>query len=215
MFRLHSSLWSVLMKPSLTKSMITRLAVAGWLTVMAVLFLAIAPPVFADSQLHSAPIIYKDALPALQQSGIPLRLPTVLTYPGAHGAYGATLEYADGRGYSLAIGTRYPCHGTACTEASVEASPVDNLPSVEQMFAPMPVNPEADSPLDPTRSTETASWVTLANGQLAYFEPWISYALPGFAHLTWDEGRYRYSIGIKFGFREALVQMANTTFGTR
>ena len=78
------------------------------------------------------------------------------------------------------------------------------------MFAPTPVNPAADKPLEPTRSTETAGWVTLSNGQQAYFEPWISYVSPGFAHLTWDEGKYRYSIATKFGFREALLQMANT-----
>ena len=102
------------------------MAVIGWLTAVAFLWLSIAP-VLADVQLASAPIVYKEALPALQRAGIPLRLPTVLIYPGAHGAYGATLEYADERGYSLTIGTRYPCHGTACTEVSVEALPGGEL----------------------------------------------------------------------------------------
>ncbi len=198
------------MKPSLTKAVIVRLVILGCLSVVLSLCLAIAP-VLADVTLRSAPIVYKDALPALQQSGVPLRLPTAVIYPDAHGAYGATLEYADASsGYSLTVGTRYPCHGTACTEAYVEATPVANLPPVEQMFAPTPVNPEADNPLEPTRSTESAGWVTLSNGQPAYFEPWISYVSPGFAHLTWDEGSWRYSIAVKFGFKDALVQMAES-----
>ena len=189
-----------------------RMVAIGWLTAVAFLFLSIAP-VLADVQLASAPIVYKEALPALQHSGIPLRLPTVIIYPTAHGAYGATLDYADERGYSLTVGTRYPCGGTACAEAYLEAAPVANLPSLELMFAPPTPALDTDAPLEPTRSAETAGWVTLANGTNAYFEPWISYMSPGFAHLSWDDGSMRYSIAVKFGYREALIQMANTAFG--
>jgi hypothetical protein len=173
--------------------------------------LLLVHPALADAPIKTAPILYRDALPAMQQSGVPLKLPQLVVYPNAHGAYGATLNYANQDGYSLTIGNRYPCSGSVCTVATVEAQRKGvNVPdSIEEMFADMDA-PNPDPEIKATRSDEQKGWVQLANGQSAFFVPWQSFLGPGYAYLTWDEGDFRYQLSIKFGRKDWLVEMANS-----
>ncbi len=121
--------------------------------------------------------------------------------------YGTTLQLASREGYSLIVGNRTPCGGTPCALAYVEAIRlVPSLPEIPEMF----VQPADEPENQPVRSPESAAWLELLNGQKAYFTPWESFLGPGYSHLTWDLGDYRYDISLKVGTRDALVQMAES-----
>lgn len=166
-------------------------------------------PAWAQS-FSFAPVGYQNALPQLEQSGVPLRLPKVLVAPGAEGVYGATLSSASPAGYSIIVGNRYPCGGTACAQAYVEAVQLSpNLPPVEQMFN---YSPDPDGELAPLRSPEQPGWYSLPNGQPVYFSPWESYMGAGFSYLVWDEEGYRYSVSLRVGTLNNLFQMVVSAF---
>jgi len=170
----------------------------------------VAPPVLAQT-LPQAQIVYQAIQADLDKPGVPLQLPQIIVAPSVNPqlGYGTTLQLSSREGYSLIVGNRTPCGGTPCALAYVEAIRlVPGLPEIPKMF----VEPADDPENQPVRSPESASWLKLSNGQTAYFTPWESFLGPGYSHLTWDLGKYRYDIALKVGTRDALVQMAESSF---
>ena len=171
-------------------------------------------PVGANSvPVRQVPIDYSRMTAALKASGIPLHLPTKVVYalpPGLKRAFYGTKGGPNQDGsYEIYIGhPDCPAAALSCTIALATAEPLTNTTaSIEQAYPP--VDPSTVSRVSP----DPRGWVTLAGGRSVYFVPWVVGASMGFAQVIWDEGGYRYTIGLKGGDRQWLLQMANTAFG--
>lgn len=177
-------------------------------SVLLMIWVAITPA-FAQATSSQATIVYQSLQADLDRSGVPLRLPRTIISPAVDSqfGYGTTLGFASSDGYSLTVGNRTPCYGTPCALAYVEA--IQIVPGVPEIPALFTVS--SDDPNDqPVRSQESATWINLSGGQHAYFSPWQSFLGPGYSHLTWDEGDYRYDLSLKVGNKADLIAMAES-----
>ncbi|MBD2073371.1 hypothetical protein H6F86_05625 [Phormidium sp. FACHB-592] len=192
------------------------------LSLVLICLLAIAPAFAQSNQVASAPINYQRVTPDLQQLGVPLHLPTKLVYrntlvgPNTFFAVGGVMTdpNMEQQGYRVQITNSQNClNGSlSCIIAYANAEPLraDQV-DIESMYAWF----RAPGALDRyvRVSSDSIGWVRLSNGQSVYFVPWVMGAGMGFAQAMWDEGGYRYTIGLKGGARAWLLPMAETAFG--
>lgn len=169
-------------------------------------------PALADSPIRQIPIEYKVVATELQRSGIPLRLPKVVVYqlpPDVQRAFYVARGGVsrDPQGYSLTIGHKDCTGANACTIATTSATANSGMGSIESDFPPL--TPEMLA-AGVEQSPEPNGWVKLASGQSAYFAGWVRAASMGYSYLVWDEGDYRYTIGLKAGKLNWVVAMANS-----
>lgn len=199
---------------SLTLKPIVR-PVATALLLLLCATLWVAPASAAPSPVRQVPIDYSRMKDALRASGIPLHLPTRVVYAlppdlkrSFYGTKGGPNQ--DG-GYEIYVGhPDCPQAALNCTIAIVSATPLaSDTPSIEQAFPPL--DPSIRAHLSRV-SPDPQGWVTLATGQSVYFVPWVMGASMGFAQVVWDEHGYRYTIELKGGDRQWLLQMANSAF---
>ena len=188
-------------------------SVVGLFLTVLCLTLWVLPVSATPVPVRQVPIDYSRTRDALRVTDIPLHLPTKVVYalpPGLKRAFYGTKggSNQDG-GYDLYIGhPDCPAAALSCTIALATAEPLTNTTdSIEQAYPP--VDPSTVSRVSP----DPRGWVTLAGGQSVYFVPWVVGASMGFAQVVWDENGYRYTIGLKGGDRQWLLQMANTAFG--
>jgi len=192
------------------------------LSLVLVCLLAIAPASAQSSPIASAPISYERVLSTLQQSGVPLHLPTKLVYrntlvgPNTFFAVGGVMTdpNTEQQGYRVQITNSQNClsGSLSCIIAYANAEPLraDQV-DIESTYAWF----RAPGALDRyvRVSSDPIGWVKLPNGQSVYFVPWVMGAGMGFAQAVWDEGGYRYTVGLKGGAREWLLPMVETAFG--
>jgi hypothetical protein len=192
------------------------------LSLVLVCLLAIAPASAQSSPIASAPISYERVLSTLQQSGVPLHLPTKLVYrntlvgPNTFFAVGGVMTdpNTEQQGYRVQITNSQNClsGSLSCIIAYANAEPLraDQV-DIESTYAWF----RAPGALDRyvRVSSDPIGWVKLSNGQSVYFVPWVMGAGMGFAQAIWDEGGDRYTIGLKGGARSWLLPMVETAFG--
>ena len=162
--------------------------------------------------------LFKSNLLELQMTGIPLRLPTYIPEVGQRikdetsrnqrlSLYGH-LDDATANKYQITIGHSPSCDGgNVCRLGTVSATRITKgTPSIAEQYSFM-----KDPKFLGKRSKELMSVVKLNQNITGTFVPWICGASCNDAKVVWDEGEYRYSVGIKVGDRDSLIQMANST----
>ncbi len=162
-----------------------------------------------DTSIRQIPIDYQLVATELQHSSIPVRVPHVVIYqlpPNVNRAFYVARGSVESSGYSLTIGHKDCSGANTCTIAIAAATAItSDAANIDTEFSPTPEMIAAGV----ERSSERDGWVKLANGQMAYFSGWIRAASMGYSYLTWDEGNVRYTLGLKGGKQEWLVEMAN------
>ena len=162
--------------------------------------------------------LFKPNLLELQMTGISLRLPTYIPEVGQRikddtsrnqrlSLYGH-LDDATANRYQITIGHSPTCDGgNVCRLGTVSATRITKgTPSIAEQYSFM-----KDPKFLGKRSKELMSVVKLNQNITGTFVPWICGASCNDAKVVWDEGEYRYSVGIKVGDRDSLIQMANST----
>ena len=194
------------------------------LTIVLSWALAIAPAFAQSVPIASSPIDYQRVATRLQQSGVPLHLPTKMVYrttlvgPNTFFAVGgvSTNPYTQQQGYNVQVTNSQRCLSGAlsCTIAYASAEPLTSeYEDIETSYAwfrePGALNRYVRVSLDPI------GWVKVSSGQSLYFVPWVLGASMGFAQVVWDENGYRYTLALKGGDRAWLLQMAETAFSSQ
>ncbi len=167
---------------------------------------------FSQSQPSGAPVVRSTATALRevieQASEVPVRLPD--TIPPLAESYFASISDAQKERYSVSLDFVEDCYGVrACSFGQVtgEEAPTQSIES-ESRLAPG-FEPVAQSP-NPQQT------VTLAKGIQGYFIPYVCGANCSDSKVVWEEGGYRYSVGIKGGSLDPeaevqqLIEMANS-----
>lgn len=140
---------------------------------------------------------------------IPVHLPTYIPSEGVNRkGLAATLVIKTNSAYQIAIGTP-GCKGEYyCRYATVSGEKITPYtPSIESEFSYMVNDPN----YRPTRrSPDKMGSITLAGGVRGYFVPWVLGANLSDAKVIWNEGSYRYLVGVKGGSFQGVVRMANS-----
>jgi len=198
---------------------VARLSLSIFCLLLLSLVLAIAPASAQTVSVASAPIDYQRVAASVQQSGVTPRLPSVLVYRTTLVGYNQFFATGGSRtnpdthqqGYSVQITNSPNCVSGAlsCIIAYADAEPITpDYQSIEETYAWFR-EPGALSRYVRV-SPDPIGWVKLANGQSVYFVPWVLGASMGFAQAIWDEGGYRYTIGLKGGEKAWVLAMANS-----
>lgn len=168
--------------------------------------------------LPNATTLFQSVRPTLEQSGVPLRLPTYIPVEGqrptAEGYQPPPISAAvpqpqPERGYLAILGYSSDCSGgNACRFGAVsgEMKPSE---SIEESFG-RTLSEQSQSNFQEHRSKELLSRVRLTNGIDGWFLPWVCRHVCTDAQVVWDEYSYRYSVGVKLGDRALLIKMANS-----
>lgn len=180
-----------------------------------------ANSVGATSTLATIIPEFQPILPRLNQTKVPLRLPTYISLESARetatsrdpsnpedNIYTHLLDVSSDS-YVIILGAREGCEGgNACRLGSISGTKkVKNTPSDENLLKLIKKKYNS-SPQ--RRSKEQPEVVTLVNGIKGYFDPWTCAGICGDADLIWDENGYRYTLGIKVGVKRSLVKMVNS-----
>ena len=166
--------------------------------------------------------LFKPNLIELQMTGIPLRLPNYIPEIGQRlkddnsrnqrlSVY-AHLDEATANRYEITIGHSPTCTGgNVCRLGTIAATRITKgTPAIAEQYAFM-----KDPKFLGRRSKEPMSSVKLNQNLTGTFIPWVCGANCNDAKVVWDEGQYRYSVGIKVGDRESLIQMANSSIPSK
>ena len=174
---------------------------------------AVAKP---KPSISNAATVFDSVLPQLQrQSKTPILLPTYIPASGQRQpapatasnltVYVALPQPQPKLGYDLVLGYTPDCTGgNACRLGSVRGMPKP-VQSIEEFYSFT-----KDPALKRRGSTEMMGIVSLSKGIQGWFIPSTCGANCSDALVVWDDGRYRYSVGIKVGDKASLVQMANS-----
>jgi hypothetical protein len=168
---------------------------------------------------------YQPLLVRLQMTGIPLRLPTYVPATAAIRnadpqetaatrklpVY-AHLDTDTPNGYAITLGYTETCDGgNTCRLGSLVADRITNgTPPIDEQYGFMKPN----AGFKGVRSAEVMTSVDLSQGIKGQFIPWICGASCNDAKVVWNEGGYRYSVGIKVGDKAELVAMANSAIAS-
>jgi len=159
--------------------------------------------------------IFQPILSEIVKSGVPLRLPTYIPARSQRlnnaekqpdKAYATVSSITDGM-YTVIVGYTQDCTGgTSCRLGTVQGDrKMTETKRIEEVYSFM-----QDPKFKGIRSKETMVPVTLARNTSGWFIPWICGANCNDAKVVWDEGAYRYMVGIKLGDKNSLVEMANS-----
>lgn len=138
---------------------------------------------------------------------VPIVLPTQLPTANPDHTYAYLLDSAKDS-YTLTLDSTPDCHGKGyCEFGILTAQQVyQDTPSMRDMYA-FELSPK----FKPTaRSPEQQGEVQLTHGITGYFVPYICSANCDTSKLFWEQGGYRYSVGIKMASQAAMVRMANS-----
>jgi hypothetical protein len=164
--------------------------------------------------IPNATTVFDSVLPQLQrQSKTPIFLPSYIPASGQRQpapatkltVYAALPQPQPKLGYDLVLGYTPDCTGgNACRLGSVRGIPKP-VQSIEEFYS------STKSPaLKRPGSQEISGPVSLSKGIQGWFIPSTCGANCSDALVVWDDGSYRYSVGIKVGDKASLVQMANS-----
>ncbi len=133
--------------------------------------------------------LFATILPELdRQTDVPVRLPGVVPEVTADNPVYAIIEGVSASEYQILLGFTPDCNGgTACRLGQVSA---------------------AASPLTPPEGGEA---VTLSQGIQGYFVPATCGANCSDALVMWEQNGNQYTIGLKGGQKERLLEMANSS----
>ena len=174
---------------------------------------AVAEP---KPSIPNAATVFDSVLPQLQrQSKTPILLPTYIPASGQRQpapanvpkltVYAALPQPQPKLGYDLVLGYTPDCTGgNACRLGSVKGIPKP-VQSIEESYSSTK-NPALKRP----GSQEMMGPVSLSKGIQGWFIPSTCGANCSDALVVWDDGGYRYSVGIKVGDKASLVRMANS-----
>jgi hypothetical protein len=171
-----------------------------------------------EPEIPNPAALFKPNLIELQMTGIPLRLPNYIPEIGQRlkddnssnqrlSVY-VHLDEATANRYEITIGHSPTCTGgNVCRLGTIAATRITKgTPSIAEQYAFM-----KDPKFLGRRSKEPISSVKLNQNLTGTFIPWVCGANCNDAKVVWDEGQYRYSVGIKVGDRDSLIQMANSS----
>lgn len=163
----------------------------------------------AANQLHP---MFRPVINQLKaKTRVPLQLPAYI--PQEDYLLYITVNMATPKRYELTIGTDTNCSGgNYCRYGTVSGQRITpSTPSVEEQYAFL-----NDPSYQPTeRSTQKMGRVTLANGIEGYFIPYVCGANCDDSKVIWEQGGYRYLVGIKAGEKKLVVEMANSAISSR
>lgn len=142
---------------------------------------------------------------------VPLKLPTQI--PQEEYPLYITVNTATSDQYELTIGTDSDCSGgNYCRYGTISGRKITpSTPSVEEEYAFL-----NDPTYQPSvRSKEKMGKIALANGTEGYFIPYVCGASCDDSKVIWEQGGYRYLVGIKAGDKKSVVEMANSAIASR
>lgn len=142
----------------------------------------------------SATFVFREIEPQLhEKTKIPLRLPTYLPGVDEQHPIFAVIDSADEASYEILLAVELPCEGqNNCTYGSVRGS----SSRIE------------DAAVKGIR-------VNLKGGLRGIFKKAICHAYCDEATLTWKEGEFYYSVGMKAGKMKDLIDVANSALGKK
>ncbi|BAS60087.1 hypothetical protein NIES2135_67300 (plasmid) [Leptolyngbya boryana NIES-2135] len=160
------------------------------------------------AQLQSTSSIFESILNALRQTGVPLRLPPRI--PLKSPIY-TVLWNASKQGYQVAFTTSPDCRANYCRNGFISAEKLlPNTPAVKSEYAFL--NDPAFRPI--ARSPDAFGAVQLEKGIQGFFVPWVLGANYSDAKVIWEQSGYRYTVSLKKGDRQALIEMANSAINS-
>ena len=206
------------------------LLIGGWLLVVGCMG-AIADETLIPGA-KTVPDVFQSVVQQLQgQTQIPIVLPTqiptdaLVSFEGSQGGLRPYINVpitADGKfetvsayvldsakeAYTITLDATLDCHGVdACSFGLLTAQQIyQNTPSVASQYA---------FELAPTfqpiaRSPEPQGEVQLSHGINGYFVSYVCGANCDTSKVFWEQGSYRYSVGIRMASQAAMVKMANS-----
>lgn len=150
-----------------------------------------SPPreTFQKGSDSSATFVFREIEPRLREkTKVPLRLPTYLPGVDEQHPIFAVIDTVDGAGYEILLAVELPCEGqNNCTYGSVRGSS----------------SRIGDSAVKGIR-------VNLKGGLRGIFKKAVCHAYCDEATLTWKEGEFYYSVGMKAGKMKDLIGVANS-----
>ncbi len=158
--------------------------------------IAISPAQAAHKHQRVNPIpkVFQPIIPTLKtKTKVPLRLPSDIPDVDDSLPLYAVIETANSSSYSLILGYTPDCGGgNACRLGSLSGEAIGNK-----------------------RQPLTGKRVKLTQNRTGYFIEATCGANCSDSILTWQEGNYRYTVGIKAGDLKSLTKMANSTVSVR
>ncbi|GAP99622.1 hypothetical protein [Leptolyngbya sp. NIES-2104] len=160
------------------------------------------------AQLQSTTSIFESILEPLRRTKIPLRLPTQISLKlPIH----AVLWNASSQSYQIALTTRPDCRSNYCRNGLISAEKLlSNTPSIKSEYAFL--NDPAFRPIE--RSPDPFGSISLASGIQGFFVPWVLGANYSDAKVIWEQSGYRYTVSLKKGDRQTLIDMANSAINS-
>jgi hypothetical protein len=200
------------------KRFLKRIAI----TVSLLLLMFQSSAIAVEQGIPNPAALFKPNLIELQMTGIPLRLPNYIPEIGQRikddnsrnqrlSVY-AHLDEATANRYQMTIGHSPTCTGgNICRLGTISATRIKKgTPLIAEQYAFM-----KDPKFLGRRSKEPISAVKLNQNLTGTFITWVCGANCNDAKVVWDEGQYRYSVGIKVGDRDSLIQMANSAIPSK
>lgn len=156
--------------------------------------------------------IFQDILPKLKQSQVPPQLPTYIPVRGQRQSVSsqesltvyANLSQIQSSRYEVILGHTPDCRGGNACRLGTVIGEVKPTKSAEELYK------ASDYLSKGRRSQEPLAAVTLSKGLQGVFLPWRCTTSCSDAQVVWEDGSYRYSVGIKVGDKVSLVRMANS-----
>lgn len=161
--------------------------------------------------IPNAATVFEPILGQIKTRQVPVRLPTYIPSVGQFPAQSGTnqapvyanLNEFESNGYQVILGYSADCAGgNACRLGTVQGE-IKPTTAIVQLY-------QSDDYLYSHRSQEQLSEVVLANNIQGWFLPWRCATSCSDATVVWEEGNYRYAVGIKAGDKASLVKMANS-----
>lgn len=140
--------------------------------------------------VSSIPKVFQPIIPSLKtKTKVPLRFPSYIPDADDSLPLYAVIETANSSSYSLILGYTPDCGGgNACRLGSLSGELIKNK-----------------------KQRLTGKRVKLTQNRIGYFTDATCGANCSDSTLTWQEGNYRYTVGIKVGDIKSLTKMANST----
>ena len=147
--------------------------------------------------------IFQSVSQQLQTQSIPVVLPTELPFA----AY-PYLRLVDSQSYEISLDHTPDCRGAGyCNDGILRGEQINQGTSPIQAKYAF----EKQSNFQPqARSPEQIGDVVLARGIKGYFVPYVCGANCDSSKVIWNQGGYRYMVGVRYGSKSAVVVLANS-----
>lgn len=179
---------------------------------MKIAFTAISATLVTASLAVAAPIVrpeFQDALARVQaKTDVPMLLPTDVPVNQEFRVYASKIQHDR---YEASLSMTTGCiGGSYCHFGSLKGKSMQNGFYHPEGFreAAQLYNDHGHTP--PNWSPEPPARVSLENGIEGYFIPYWCGTVCNDARVVWDDGDYRFEVGLKEGQRQAVVALANS-----